>query len=120
MSIRTRRREASPQQLFYALAEPTRLSIVEMLATQGQLTSTQISNNFTVSPQAISQHLKVLRDADIVKVEKRAQQRIYKMNPDAMLELSKWVAKMTDLWEERYEALDRILEAEKRKATKKQ
>jgi DNA-binding transcriptional ArsR family regulator len=101
------------QWLFYALAEPTRRSIVEMLATNGQLTATEISNNFTVSPQAISQHLRVLRDADVVHVEKRAQQRIYKMNPNAMEELSEWAAKLKDQWEERFEALDKVLEAEK-------
>jgi DNA-binding transcriptional ArsR family regulator len=104
---------ATTQQLFYALAEPTRRSIVEMLATNGQLTATEISTNFPVSPQAISQHLRVLRDAEVVHVEKRAQQRIYKMNPYAMGELSEWAAKLKNQWEERFEALDKILEAEK-------
>ena len=107
---------ATTQRLFYALAEPTRRSIVEMLATNGQLTATEISTNFTVSPQAISQHLRVLRDAEVVNVEKRAQQRIYKMNPNAIEELSEWAAKLRDQWEERFEALDKVLEAEKERA----
>jgi DNA-binding transcriptional ArsR family regulator len=107
---------ATTQRLLYALSEPTRRSIVEMLATNGQLTATQISNNFTVSPQAISQHLRVLRDADVVHVEKQAQQRIYKMNPNAMEELSEWAAKLKNQWEERFEALDKVLKAEKERA----
>jgi len=106
--------------MFYALAEPTRRNIVEMLATNGQLSATEICNNFTVSPQAISQHLKVLREAELVRVEKRAQQRIYQINPDAMLELSEWIAKVTELWNERFDALDEVLAAEKRKIANKQ
>lgn len=114
MSARTRRGRAATQLLFYALAEPTRRNIVEMLATNGKLTATEISNNFTVSPQAISQHLKVLRDAEVVRVEKRAQQRIYKINPGVMKQLSEWVAKVTDLWEERFEVLEEVLAEEKK------
>jgi DNA-binding transcriptional ArsR family regulator len=115
-----KRKRAARQQLFYALAEPTRRNIVEMLATNGQLSATEICNNFTVSPQAISQHLKVLREAELVRVEKRAQQRIYQINPDAMLELSEWIAKVTEQWNERFDALDEVLAAEKRKIATKQ
>ncbi|MDA4116961.1 MAG: metalloregulator ArsR/SmtB family transcription factor [Thaumarchaeota archaeon] len=116
MSARTQRGDGARQQLFYALAEPTRRNIVEMLATNGRLSATDICNNFTVSPQAISQHLKVLREAELVRVEKKAQQRIYEINPDAMLELSEWVAKLTALWNERFDALDKVLADEKRKS----
>jgi DNA-binding transcriptional ArsR family regulator len=116
MSARTQRGDGARQQLFYALAEPTRRNIVEMLATNGRLSATDICNNFTVSPQAISQHLKVLREAELVRVEKKAQQRIYEINPDAMLELSEWVAKLTALWNERFDALDEVLAEEKGKS----
>lgn len=65
----------------YALAEPTRRTILEMLAKEGQLSATEISDRFNVSPSAISQHLKVLREANLVLMEKRAQQRLYRINP---------------------------------------
>jgi DNA-binding transcriptional ArsR family regulator len=120
MSARPQKGRAASQQLFYALAEPTRRNIVEMLATNGQLSATDIYNNFTVSPQAISQHLKVLREAELVRVEKKAQRRIYQINPDAMLELSEWIAKVTELWNERFDALDEVLAEEKKKILKKQ
>ncbi len=106
------------QQLFYALAEPTRRNIIELLATNGQLSATDICNNFDISPPAISQHLKVLREAHFVLVEKRAQQRIYHINPDAMSELQTWVQKMTKRYSARFNALDKILEAEKKKLVK--
>ncbi|MBI2593350.1 helix-turn-helix transcriptional regulator [Candidatus Daviesbacteria bacterium] len=62
---------------------------------------------------AISQHLKVLKEANLVKVEKKAQQRIYQINPDAIVELEDWVKKMTRLWNQRFDALDKILQMEK-------
>jgi len=103
------------QRLFYALAEPTRRDIIELLASNGQLSATDISNNFAVSAPAISQHLRVLREANFVRVEKRAQQRIYRINPEAMSEVEEWVQEMTRQWNARFNVLDKILEAEKRK-----
>jgi DNA-binding transcriptional ArsR family regulator len=100
---------------FHALAEPTRRKIIEMLAREGELSATEICNKFQVSPSAISQHLKVLREANLVQMEKRAQQRIYRINPDAMLEVEDWVRQLTLLWERRFDALDRVLEEEKQK-----
>lgn len=104
--------------VFYALAEPTRREIIEMLAKNGQLSATEISERFPVSPPAISQHLKVLRETNLVRVEKRAQQRLYQINPDTMLELEKWAKEMTQLWSERFNSLDRLLKTEKAKARK--
>ena len=100
---------------FFALADTTRRNIIEMLYTRGQLTATDISDKFKVSPPAISQHLKVLREAKWVQVEKRAQQRIYKINPSAINEIELWVKKMTKRWNARFEALDAVLASEKRK-----
>jgi DNA-binding transcriptional ArsR family regulator len=100
---------------FHALADPTRRKILELLASSGELSATEISDQFQVTPQAISQHLKVLREARLVKVEKRAQQRIYQVNPEAMLELEDWARQLTQLWNQRFDALDEVLESEKRK-----
>jgi DNA-binding transcriptional ArsR family regulator len=71
-----------------------------------------------VSPPAISQHLKVLREANLVHMEKRAQQRIYQLNPDAMFELEGWARQMTQLWNQRFDALEKVLEVEKMKIAK--
>jgi DNA-binding transcriptional ArsR family regulator len=104
---------------FHALADPTRRKIMEMLARDGQLSATEICDQFPVSPQAISQHLKVLREAKLVQVEKRAQQRIYQINPVAMLELEEWAKKLRQLWSQRFDALEKILEMEKSKGESK-
>jgi DNA-binding transcriptional ArsR family regulator len=101
---------------FSALADPTRRFILEMLARSGQLSATEICAKFQVTPSAISQHLKVLREANLILMEKRAQQRLYRINPQAVDELEQWVKQLTQRWEERFEALDQLLEAEKKKS----
>ena len=104
--------------IFYALAEPTRRKILELLASKGQLSATEIYDNFAVSPPAISQHLKVLREAKLVMMEKRAQQRIYRVNPETMLELEDWAKQLAQLWNQRFDALDELVKVEKEKIGK--
>lgn len=100
---------------FTALAEPTRRSILEMLSANGNLAATDIYKKFRASPPAISQHLKVLREAKLVRVEKRAQQRIYYINPEPMKELEKWIHQFAANREKEFMALDALLEREKAK-----
>ena len=100
---------------FQALAEPTRRHIIEMIAKNGELSASDIFDKFNSSPPAISQHLKVLRVSNLVMVEKRAQQRIYKINPKPLLEMEDWLGEMKKLWNNRYDALDNLLKEEKKK-----
>lgn len=104
---------------FAALAEPTRRDILIMLVNSGELSASEIYNKFTVSAPAISQHLKVLREAKLVDMEKRAQQRIYTVNPAGMYELETWIKNFTKRMDERFSRLDKVLEAEKNRMTKK-
>lgn len=101
--------------VFTALAEPTRRSIVEMLVQSGELSATDIYQKFSASPPSISQHLKVLRDANVVVFEKKAQKRIYTINRTALSNIEKWIHKLTEMMEERYMRLDKVLNAEKAK-----
>jgi DNA-binding transcriptional ArsR family regulator len=103
--------------MFYALSDPTRRKILELLASQGELSATQIYANFQVSPPAISQHLKVLREANLVKMEKHAQQRIYQINPEAVQELEDWSKQLSQQWNARLDMLEELLKAEKEKKT---
>jgi len=101
--------------MFVALADPTRRAILEILASSGELSATAIYEHFAVSPQAISQHLKVLREARLVVMEKRAQKHLYRLNPQTLSQFETWVQQTRQRWEERFEALDKVLEAEKQK-----
>jgi DNA-binding transcriptional ArsR family regulator len=119
MSLLRDDRNLVNQELFSALADPTRRSIIELLATNGQMSATDIYDNFDISNSAISQHLKVLRDAELVQMEKSAQKHLYGLNPNTMHGIEDWIKQTTRHWDERFEQLDRVLEAEKRKSEKK-
>jgi DNA-binding transcriptional ArsR family regulator len=109
-----------PMDIFSAIADPTRRNIVEMLASNEQLSATEIYENFHVSNQAISQHLKILREANLVYVEKSAQKRIYRLNTKAMAELEEWSKNIEQRWSRRLDALDAVLKAEMKKNLKNQ
>lgn len=94
---------------FAAIAEPNRRRMIEIIAVEGEIAASDISNQFDISPPAISQHLKVLREAGIVKMEKRAQQRIYSLNPQGVDEMWEWLNQMRKFWNERFDALDAFL-----------
>jgi len=104
--------------MFVALSDPTRRAILELLASRGELTATDIYEQFSVSPQAISQHLKVLREANLVVMEKRAQKHLYRLNQETLSQFEAWVQQMRQRWEERFSALDTVLEHEKQKLVK--
>ena len=103
--------------MFVALADPTRRNILELLANNGELPATAIYQHFPMSPPAVSQHLKVLREACLVEMEKRAQQHVYRLNPEKLSEFETWVKRMQQRWEERFSALDNVIEREKKKGT---
>ena len=91
-----------------ALSDPTRQRIMEMLAT-GALSSGEIAARFKMTPPAVSQHLKTLRDARLVTVRAQAQKRIYQLNPEGVAELSDWVARIRAFWNPRLDALEAAL-----------
>jgi len=99
---------------FQAIADPTRRRIIEMLSVKGELSATDISKKFRVSSPAISQHLKVLKETKIVDVERKAQKRIYTINPKKIDEVEAWTKKLKKNWEVRFERLDKILLDEKK------
>jgi DNA-binding transcriptional ArsR family regulator len=101
--------------MFGALADPTRRTILELLATRGELSATALYQHFPLSPQAVSQHLKVLREAHLVQMEKRAQKHVYRLNPQTLSQFEAWVQHMQQRWSERFDALDTVLEREKKK-----
>ena len=79
-----------------ALGDPTRRQLFERLR-QGSCSVTELISIVPISQPAVSQHLKVLRDAQLVKVEKRGQQRIYHLNPVGLAELRRYAE---SLWED--------------------
>ena len=90
------------------LADPTRQRIVEMLAT-GSMSSGDIARRFDVSAPAVSQHLRTLREAKLVRVRAQAQKRFYELDPEGVGELANWIARIRSFWSEKLDALEEEL-----------
>ncbi len=84
-------------QAFAALGDPTRQRIVEMLAAR-ELSAGEIARRFDMTPPAVSQHLKLLREAGLVQVRRDAQRRIYTLDPAGLAELDAWLARFRRFW----------------------
>lgn len=97
---------------FYALADPTRRHIVETLAA-GEQAFGDLADRFEMSRPAVSQHLKVLRDAGIVVARADAQRRIYRLTGNALNELDAWLDKVRSYWNPKLDQLAAVLEDEK-------
>lgn len=97
---------------FTVLADPTRRRIVELLAT-GDMGAGDIHRHFRMTGPAVSQHLKVLRDARLVRVKPEAQRRVYSLDPRGLDELEEWLLGVRKFWNQRLDALERALVAEK-------
>lgn len=93
---------------FAALSDPTRRAIVAMLA-RGEKPVADIVAAFAVSPPAISQHLKVLREARLVGMRVDGQRRIYRLDPTGLGEVDDWLAEIRTFWSGRLDALEHEL-----------
>lgn len=94
-----------------ALADPTRRRIVELLAER-ERSAGELVQKFSMTAPAVSQHLKILRDAQLVSVRPDAQRRIYAVNPAGLDELDAWLARTRRFWSSRLDLLERELRAE--------
>ncbi len=90
--------------MWAALVDPRRRAVLDLL-TQGELSVGELVERLGLSQPQTSKHLRVLREAGLVRVEQRAQQRIYAVDPRPMLELDHWLAPYRSLWNAR---LDRL------------
>ena len=95
-------------QAFSALADPTRRRIVELLG-RGERSVGEIADEFDVSQPAISQHLRALRDAGLVKMRAEAQRRIYALDPAGLAAIDDWLESVRRYWPARLDALEREL-----------
>ena len=93
---------------FTALADPTRRQIIESLA-MGETSFGEIADKFEMSRPAVSQHLKVLREAGIVTARVDAQRRIYRLNAEGLDELEEWLVSVRRFWGARLDDLERAL-----------
>lgn len=96
--------------VFAAIADPSRREMLVILA-KGERPAGDLVKAFPrLTQPAVSRHLRVLREAGLVEVRPRAQQRIYTLRPESMRELDEWIARYRRFWPEKLDALARHLD----------
>lgn len=94
--------------VFQAIADPTRRAILVLIATQA-MTPNALAEHFDTSRQAVSKHIKVLADCELVKQNKVGREIHYYFNPVKMQEVDHWLTQFRKHWEDRFSQLDELL-----------
>ena len=104
--------------VFQAIADPTRREIINLVAYQS-LNLNAIAENFDVSRPAISQHIKILTECGLIIIKKQGRERYCEAKLQQLSVVSDWVEQYRKVWEQRFDALDNLLERMKADAKKK-
>ncbi|MFM2048576.1 MAG: hypothetical protein RI955_1124 [Bacteroidota bacterium] len=94
--------------VFQALADPTRRAILVLLATQA-MTPNAIAEEFHTSRQAVSKHIQMLTECELVKQEQQGREIYYSIEMKKMKEVDKWLSQFKAIWETRFNQLDNVL-----------
>lgn len=100
--------------VFQAIADPTRRAILALLAIHA-MTPNAIAEHFDSSRQAISKHIKILTECQLVNQEQSGREIHYHFNPQKMKEVDSWVAQFRAQWESRFDQLDELLKNQNHK-----
>jgi DNA-binding transcriptional ArsR family regulator len=100
-----------PVPLYGAIADPTRRDILDLLRA-GERSAGEIAECFPVSRPAISRHLRVLREAGLVRERREAQSRIYRLDPRPLAELDRWLEHYRVFWTARLQSLKHHVESQ--------
>ncbi|CCH55064.1 transcriptional regulator, ArsR family [Fibrisoma limi BUZ 3] len=95
--------------VFQAIADPTRRAILSLIALQA-MTPNALSEHFNSSRQAVSKHIKVLTECQLVNQVQSGREIYYHFNPETMKEVADWLEPFRQLWEDRFNQLDSVLD----------
>ena len=102
-------RRSSHADVFQAVAHPIRRKLLDRLAREGESPVQGLAGEFKVSLPALSQQLKVLRQAGLVAEERRGRQRVYRLQPEALVEVEDWISPYKMFWTVKLSALGQHL-----------
>jgi DNA-binding transcriptional ArsR family regulator len=94
--------------IFQAIADPTRRAILTLIAVHA-LTPNAMAEKFDMSRQAVSKHIKVLQESELITPEQSGREIYYHFNPKKMKELDKWISQFRKNWESQFNQLDTLL-----------
>ena len=104
--------------IFQAIADPTRRAIIALIALHA-MTPNAIAENFNTSRQAVSKHLRILTECELVKQEYQGREIFYSLEIEKMKEIDKWLEQYRKIWENRFNQLDKVLSTIKNKKNEK-
>ncbi|MEO8515168.1 MAG: metalloregulator ArsR/SmtB family transcription factor [Flavobacterium sp.] len=94
--------------VFQAIADPTRRAIITLIALQA-MTPNALAEHFDTTRQAVSKHLKILTECELITQEQQGREIYYKLEIEKMKEIDKWLEQFRKIWEERFNQLDQVL-----------
>lgn len=94
--------------VFQAIADPTRRAIIALIAMQA-MTPNALAEHFETSRQAVSKHLQILTECQLVKQEQKGREIYYQLEVNKMKEIDKWLDQFRKIWEDRFNELDNVL-----------
>ncbi len=100
--------------IFQAIADPTRRAIIALIALQA-MTPNALAENFHTTRQAVSKHLRILTECELVTPEQRGREIYYSLEIDKMKEIDKWLEQYRKIWETRFDQLGEVLVGLKKK-----
>src|SRR5438105_15014937 len=104
--------------IFQAIADPTRRAIIALIALQA-MTPNALAEHFDTTRQAVSKHLKILAECELVKQENQGREIYYSLEIEKMKEIDRWLEQYRKIWETRFEQLGEVLKAMKKEKGKK-
>ena len=99
--------------IFQAIADPTRRAIIALIAIQA-MTPNNLAEHFNTSRQAVSKHIKILTECELVKQEQQGREIYYSLEIEKMKEIDKWIEQFRKIWEDRFNELDKVLSTMKK------
>ena len=94
--------------IFQAIADPTRRAIIALIALQA-MTPNALAEHFHTSRQAVSKHLRILTECELVTQEQKGREIYYSLEIEKMKEIDEWLTHVQEIWEANYKRLDAVL-----------
>lgn len=95
--------------VFQAIADPTRRAILTLIAVQA-MTPNAVADHFDSSRQAVSKHIRILAECDLLEQKQQGREIYYYLNPEKMKAIADFLEPFREIWEKRFQKLDSILE----------
>ena len=104
--------------IFHALADPTRRAILAKLK-ESDGTLLELSENFDMSFQAVSKHIKVLQNANLLQKQKKGRYQVCKYHSEPLFHAMAWLSRHYDMWKDSFQNLEKLLDQQKEDASLK-